>query len=85
MNTQTTALKAKQRCPGCHSHAERELGEICGNCRQQELLCRLVSQLGDACETVGEAYAVAPHPAIAALKTEIVAVANNANKAVGIE
>jgi phage terminase small subunit len=85
MATQTTALKAKQRCPGCLSHAERGEGGICINCEQYEVLLKLVVALSEACEIVKKAYSIKPHPAVASLQAEIVAASKNVNKAVGIE
>jgi hypothetical protein len=79
------ALEAKQRCPGCHSHAEREEGGICTYCRQHQLLLRLVVDMARACDTVAKAYATEPHPAIASLKAEIVTISRRVNKAAGVE
>jgi hypothetical protein len=69
MSSPAIALEAKQRCSGCHSHAER----------------KLVVDMGRACETVSDAYAIEPHPAIASLKAEIVQISKRVNKAAGIE
>lgn len=85
MMTQTTAQKAALRCPGCHSRAEREPGRLCIHCRQHELLLKLVVQVSQACKTIADAYAIAPHPGIAQLKNELVAIADKINKAAGVE
>jgi hypothetical protein len=85
MSSPAIALEAKQRCPGCLSHAEQDAGGICTTCEQKKAACRLVVQLSDACETTREVYAIKPHPLWGELLVEIVQISRKINKAAGIE